>query len=245
MGIDGLWTAKLRSFMELITMEALARLEKGEGLPIIGVDASPLMFQAQGTAIRGRNRGGSRARLGQHTEYKFLFTLLEQWVRMPVIIHVVFDGPHRPPKKWGRTVRAQAQQQHYLTGGFRELVESFGFSSSMARTAPGEAEAELALMNFEGHIDYVLTPDSDIFLFGALHRVEVYTPDSLQKLDSGALSQAGILFLAVVAGGDYDPGGCQSSFAACLPFLTNHCDGHSTKAGLVGCQARWHQYKHS
>ncbi|KAF5320608.1 hypothetical protein D9611_013750 [Ephemerocybe angulata] len=208
--------ANHRSFTELITSEALARMEKGERLPIIGVDASPLMFQAQGAAIRGRNRGGSRARLGQHTEYKFLVTLLEQWVRMPVIIHVVFDGPHRPPKKRGRTVHAQALQQHYLTGGFRELVESFGFSSSMA---PGEAEAELALMNIEGHIDYVLTPDSDIFLFGALRvirppqseedwdRVEVYTPDSLQNLDSGALSQAGILFLAVIAGGDYDPAG--------------------------------------
>jgi holliday junction resolvase YEN1 len=36
------------------------------------------------------------------------------------------------------------------------------------RQAPGEAEAELALMNSLGIIDAVITDDSDIFLFGAV-----------------------------------------------------------------------------
>lgn len=33
--------------------------------------------------------------------------------------------------------------------------------------APGEAEAELAVLNCLGYIDAVLTDDSDIFVFGA------------------------------------------------------------------------------
>ncbi|KAF5315909.1 hypothetical protein D9611_004923 [Ephemerocybe angulata] len=207
MGIEGLWqaiapAADHRSLTELLTTEALKRIENGERLPVVGVDASPLMFQAQGVAI----------------QYRFLVTLLEQWIQTPALFHIVFDGPHRPPRKRGRAVRPQVQQQHYLTGGFRELIDAFGFTSSIA---PGEAEAELALMNVEGHVDYVLTPDSDIFLFGALNvirpphseedwdHIEVYTPGSLQNQDPGALSQAGILFLAVVAGGDYNPVGLE------------------------------------
>jgi len=33
--------------------------------------------------------------------------------------------------------------------------------------APGEAEAELAYLNRKGHIDAILTDDSDAFIFGA------------------------------------------------------------------------------
>jgi holliday junction resolvase YEN1 len=37
--------------------------------------------------------------------------------------------------------------------------------------APGEAEAELAMLNRTGTIDTVITSDSDVFVFGATHVV--------------------------------------------------------------------------
>lgn len=33
--------------------------------------------------------------------------------------------------------------------------------------APGEAEAELAFLNREGHIDAIMSDDCDTFIFGA------------------------------------------------------------------------------
>jgi 5'-3' exonuclease len=42
-------------------------------------------------------------------------------------------------------------------------------TNSIILKAPGEAEAFLAMLNRIGHVDYVLTSDSDAFLFGARH----------------------------------------------------------------------------
>jgi holliday junction resolvase YEN1 len=35
--------------------------------------------------------------------------------------------------------------------------------------APGEAEAELAKLNAQGHLDAIVTDDSDALVFGAKH----------------------------------------------------------------------------
>ena len=40
--------------------------------------------------------------------------------------------------------------------------------------APGEAEAELAFLNRNGHIDVVLTDDADTFVFGAVAVMKKY-----------------------------------------------------------------------
>ncbi|KAF6762537.1 PIN domain-like protein [Ephemerocybe angulata] len=221
MGINGLWqaiapAAHHRSFAEFLTSEAVERTSNGESLPVIGVDASPLMFEAQGAAIRARKKGGSLARIGRNVEYSTLMKFLEQFIRAPCIVHIVFDGGARPVRKRNRAVGQGLGQEHYLAGGFRALLDAFGFHWSIA---PGEGEAQLAHMNRAGIIDFVFTSDSDIFLFGAVRvirrpqmkenrdHIEVYTSDALEDQDSGALSRSGILFLAVVAGGDYNTTG--------------------------------------
>ncbi|KAF5329168.1 hypothetical protein D9611_013215 [Ephemerocybe angulata] len=255
MGINGLWqaiapAAHHRSFAEFLTSEAVERTSNGESLPVIGVDASPLMFEAQGAAIRARKKGGSLARIGRNVEYSTLMKFLEQFIRAPCIVHVVFDGGARPVRKRNRAVGQGRGQEHYLTGGFRALLDAFGFHWS---TAPGEAEAQLAHMNQAGIVDFAFTSDSDIFLFGAVRvirrpqmkenhdHIEVYTSDALKDQDAGALSRMGILFLAVVAGGDYDTTGLQGcgfdtaymlAQSTELPQLLNAAI--STEAGTVG-----------
>ncbi|KAF9545126.1 PIN domain-like protein, partial [Agrocybe pediades] len=73
----------------------------------------------------------------------------------------VFDGPKRPKVKRGKQVKPIV---HRLSEPFKQLIAGYGFHS---HTAPGEAEAELAYLNGCGAIDFVMTSDSDIFVFGA------------------------------------------------------------------------------
>ncbi|RXW11973.1 hypothetical protein EST38_g13884 [Candolleomyces aberdarensis] len=214
MGVEGLWKifepfADRQSFAKLLTSDALERARDGRGFPVIGIDASPLMCQAQGAARRARENGASWTRVGLNVEYGCLVKFLEQWVRIPAIPLVVFDGDERPMEKRNRRVRGQ---EHYLARRFRALIEAFGFH---AFTAPGEAEAELAYLNKAGHIDYVLTSDCDAFLFGAVKiircpqleedrdLVEVYDANALVRHEPWAFTRNGMIFLAMLSGGDY------------------------------------------
>ncbi|KAF6755471.1 PIN domain-like protein [Ephemerocybe angulata] len=167
MGIKGLWTALARvavisSFKELITAEALERRLNGDELPIIGVDASPLMFAAKFATKKKGESINSWTRIGRETELANLRKNLEQWLTLPAIVLVVFDGPRRPKMKRGKQVRTS--RPHQLEPAFREMVEAMGF---YCETAPGEAEAHLAMLNQSGAVDYILTSDNDAFVFGA------------------------------------------------------------------------------
>jgi Holliday junction resolvase YEN1 len=113
---------------------------------------------------------------------------------------------------------------------------------SQIAQAPGEAEAELAILNWTGIIDAVVTNDSDVFVFGATHVVrkyvtmwfyrsvdqwfeldppshspyltegkdemDVYTAVAIVMAPVVSLSLGGILLVALLSGGDYDPVSC-------------------------------------
>jgi len=80
---------------------------------------------------------------------------------MPFLPIFVFDGPKRPKIKRGKAIGGK---EHWLVNNLRAVLDAFGFE---CRTAPGEAEAELAYLNRAGYIDAVLSDDVDCFLFGA------------------------------------------------------------------------------
>lgn len=119
------------------------------------------------------------AQSGENPELRTLFYRLERLLRLPVHAVFVFDGPDRPPMKRGRRV---VPTGHWMVDAMKEMIVAFGYvfhnvssccgSPVLAFThclwkAPAEAEAELALLNQMGHVDAVLTDDSDTFLFGA------------------------------------------------------------------------------
>ncbi|KAF5317266.1 hypothetical protein D9611_003490 [Ephemerocybe angulata] len=212
MGISKLWeysdkfrmkalrpAADVQSFSELITSDALTRRMNGESLPIIGVDASPLMYAAKAAAANKAREINSCTQIGRETEVACLRLSAEQWTRLPALIVVVFDGPQRP-----RSSGASKFGPHR-------------FISWSRSSAPGEAEAHLAMLNKTGKIHYVLTCDSDVFLFGAetvirtphnsanRDEVEVYTASALETHDAG-LSLHGLILIAILAGGDYAEG---------------------------------------
>ncbi|RDB19621.1 DNA repair protein rad13 [Hypsizygus marmoreus] len=127
---------------------------------------------------------------------------------MPVSLVFVFDGHARPSLKCDTNV---GFMPHWLTSYFREFLEAFGF---YIYDAPSEAEAELAELNRNYVIDFVLTSNNDVFVFGATH--VIHSPQDKKKADSveiyvrqpaameSMFMHAGCFFIAVLVGGDYD-----------------------------------------
>ncbi|KAJ7187686.1 PIN domain-like protein [Mycena pura] len=171
---------------------------------IIGVDASVWMYQAD-YAISFSN-----AKAGPKPQLRVLFYRLARLLSLPTRVVFVFDGPERPATKRGVQVLTQG---HRLTAPFLELIHEFGYH---AYEAPGEAEAELAMLNKSGFIDAVMTTDVDALLFGAQAivippnkkkdggNVTVYTSERVFITPTVSLSRGGLLFVALLAGGDYN-----------------------------------------
>ncbi|THU95693.1 PIN domain-like protein, partial [Dendrothele bispora CBS 962.96] len=146
-----------------------------------------------------------------------VFSKLRFFLSMPIVFVFVFDGPQRPLEKRKKTVRTTP---HWMTKPFTQLVETLGHHVHQVGyiIAPGEAEAELAMLNTVGAIHAVLTDDSDAFVFGAKTIIrqprktkdpnlfEIYHSYLMEK----KLTQNGILLVAVLQGGDYHKGlrGC-------------------------------------
>ncbi|RDB17732.1 DNA repair protein complementing XP-G cells [Hypsizygus marmoreus] len=145
---------------------------------------------------------------------------------MSVVLVFVLDGPGRPPLKRGKKVNPVPM---WITPYLEELVNGFGF---FIHQAPGEADAELAKLNSAGMIDAIITDDSDVLVFGGqsvicrspiaksddYDSVILYTVDNVEHSDGVKLTRGGLLLLALLVGGDYDPGidGCGAVVAQAL-----------------------------
>ncbi|KZP18881.1 hypothetical protein FIBSPDRAFT_955849 [Athelia psychrophila] len=106
------------------------------------------------------------------------------------------------------------------------MADLFGFIN---HTAPGEAEAELTLLNQLRHIHTVITNDVNVFLFGALRvihnwnaktngdAVQVFSLAALGLKGGERLTRGSLILIALLAGGNYDQGGisgCRASLAS-------------------------------
>lgn len=178
----------------------MEHLEK-TGRPFrIAIDISIWQFQIQSA------QGGKNPAL--RTLYYRLLRLLALFV---------FDGPNKPPFKRGRKVApGAAYQQNFL---IKELLKHFGFPY---HTAPGEAEAECALLQKEKLVDAVLSEDVDTMMFGCTMTMRTWTAEAARgskkpthvnvykaestKEEKGIDSE-GMILIALMSGGDYIPGG--------------------------------------
>jgi len=189
---------------------ALSRLavetyeEKGRPLRL-AIDISIWLFQIQS------GKGGTNPALRT-----FFYRLLRL---ISLCIHplFVFDGPNKPPfKRNKRTGPNVASIPEFLA---KQLLKQFGLPFHLA---PGEAEAECALLQQKGIVDAVLSEDVDTLMFGsgmtlrnwsaegtlksktATH-INVYDSDKT-KAGSG-LDRPGMILVALMSGGDYIPEG--------------------------------------
>ncbi|KAL8801068.1 MAG: hypothetical protein Q9182_004707 [Xanthomendoza sp. 2 TL-2023] len=206
MGIKGIYKEIGSGDRIALSKLAVEHFEK-HGRPMrIAIDASIWHFQTQS------GRGGSNPAL--RTLYYRLLRLLSLSVK-PLF---VFDGANKPPFKRNiKTGTLGAQLPNFIT---KQLLQLFGFPY---HTAPGEAEAECALLQKEGIVDAVLSEDVDTMMFGCtLHlrnwssenvrgnktpsHVNLYRAEETKQGKSGLDSQ-GMILVALMSGGDYIPAG--------------------------------------
>lgn len=181
---------------------AVDKLEK-TGQPFrVAIDVSIWQFQTQA------GQGGSNPAI--RTFYYRLLRLLSISVQ-PIFI---FDGPHKPPFKRNKKISHHgASVPNMLT---KQMLKLFGFPFYQA---PGEAEAECALLQREGIVDAVLSEDVDTLMFGCGQtlrnwssegsrgnksptHVNVYNATSTKEGSSG-LDREGMVLIALMSGGDY------------------------------------------
>ena len=152
----------------------------------------------------------------------------------------VFDGPNKPPfKRNKRTGSNVASIPEYLA---KELLKQFGLPYHLA---PGEAEAECALLQREGLVDAVLSEDVDTLMFGSGKtmrnwssevasnkiptHVNLYDAETV-KDTSGGMDKDGMVLVALMSGGDYVPQG----IAGCGPKTA--CEAAKAGFGRELCQ---------
>lgn len=102
----------------------------------------------------------------------------------------------------------------------KQLLKHFGFPF---HTAPGEAEAECALLQREGLVNAVLSEDVDTLMFGCGLSLRNWTSEGTRgnktpthvnlyeakatKEGKSALDRSGMILVALMSGGDYIPAG--------------------------------------
>ena len=184
---------------------AVQHLEK-TGRPLrIAIDISIWQFQI----LSGQG--------GKNPALRTLYYRLLRLLALSIQPLFVFDGPHKPPFKRGRKIASSgACLPNFLA---KELLKRFGYPY---HTAPGEAEAECALLQRENIVDAVLSEDVDTMMFGCSMTMRTWTAEgvrgnkspthvNLYKAESikgeKSLDSEGMILIALMSGGDYIPAG--------------------------------------
>ncbi|KAI5457347.1 hypothetical protein BGZ63DRAFT_516032 [Mariannaea sp. PMI_226] len=169
----------------------------------IAVDIAIWQFQTQ--AARG----------GTNPAIRTLFYRLNRFLGMPIEPIFVFDGPDKP--KFKRNKRS-GRGDTLATAQAKRLIQLFGFT---IHDAPGEAEAECALLQQRGIVDVVLSEDVDTIMFGCTRvlrnwsaegkgtsptHVSLYDTEDMKIKELG-LDREGMVLVALMSGGDYLPDG--------------------------------------
>ncbi|EAU80898.1 hypothetical protein CC1G_03074 [Coprinopsis cinerea okayama7 len=223
MGVAGLWevlrpAAKPRSLTELSVTEGFQQNPEGVRGYRLGIDASIWFFHAE------------YGREGENPVLRTLFFRCATLMKSPFLPLFVFDGPKRPDWKRGRKINKTPSK---LIPGMKQIVEAFGFEH---RTAPGEAEAELAYLNRIGAIDGILSDDVDNFLFGATAVIRnpsntlsgnrsnpilnaagkddknhswVFKMSDITTHPQVGLTRGGLILIGLLSGGDYHQSGVE------------------------------------
>ncbi|CAN9092167.1 unnamed protein product [Alternaria alternata] len=204
MGIHGIYKEIGPGKRVALSKLAVEKFEE-TGRPLrIAIDTSIWLFQIQAS------KGGTNPAL--RTFYYRLLRLISLAIH-PVF---VFDGPNKPPfKRNKRTGPNVASIPEFLA---KQLLKQFGYPIHLA---PGEAEAECALLQREGIVDAVLSEDVDTLMFGSGITIRNWSPEKSGKTPThvnvydavetkngpSGLDREGMILVALMSGGDYVPEG--------------------------------------
>jgi holliday junction resolvase YEN1 len=184
---------------------AVEHLEK-TGRPFrIAIDVAIWQFQNQA------GQGGANPAL--RTLYYRLLKLLA----LPIHPLFVYDGKNKPLTKRNKTVKAYGTC--ILDEMSKELIQTFRFPY---HTAPGEAEAECALLQRRGVVDAVMSQDVDALMFGSTATLRDWSKEGTKGNNTSShvnvlraeetftntgLDSDGMILVALLSGGDYNTEG--------------------------------------
>lgn len=196
---------------------------EGKGRPLrLAIDISIWLFQIQsGKGLRWNGIKSDLDRLtktgGTNPALRTFYYRLLRLISLSIHPLFVFDGPNKPPfKRNKRTGPNVASIPEFLA---KQLLKQFGLPFHLA---PGEAEAECALLQQKGIVDAVLSEDVDTLMFGsgltlrnwsAEGTLKSKTPTHVNMYDaqktkaSSRLDREGMILVALMSGGDYVPEG--------------------------------------
>ena len=156
------------------------------------------------------------AKGGKNPALRTLYYRLLRLLTLVIQPLFVFDGPNKPPFKRNAQVRPQGPfVTDYL---IKQLLQLFGFPFHLA---PGEAEAECALLQQKGIVDAVFSEDVDTLMFGCTFMLRKWTSEGtrgskspthvnsyrMTDLEKSGLDCDGMILVALMSGGDYIPAG--------------------------------------
>ncbi|KAL2018788.1 hypothetical protein VTK56DRAFT_416 [Thermocarpiscus australiensis] len=209
MGIKGIYKEIGPGERVALCKLAVDQLEQ-TGRPFrLAIDFSIWQFQVQ--AAKG----------GANPAIRTLFYRLVRLLGLAIRPIFVFDGPNKPAfKRNKRSSGRGGGGDAVATAMARRLIRLFGFAT---HDAPGEAEAECALLERQGVVDAVLSEDVDTIMFGCRRTLRNWSaegskgskaPTHVSVYDAGAvaagasgLDREGMVLVALMSGGDYLPEG--------------------------------------
>ncbi|RDA90552.1 hypothetical protein CP533_5685 [Ophiocordyceps camponoti-saundersi (nom. inval.)] len=155
---------------------------------------------------------------GFNPEIRTLFYRLVRLLGTPIQPIFVFDGPQKPRFKRNKWT---GLGNGVTTAQAKRMMQLFGFAT---HDAPGEAEAECALLQKQGIVDAVLSEDVDTLMFGCTRmlrswsaaegrrsktptHVTLYDVHGEREESVPSLDAEGMILVALMSGGDYIPEG--------------------------------------
>ncbi|KAK3949417.1 hypothetical protein QBC32DRAFT_378746 [Pseudoneurospora amorphoporcata] len=210
MGIKGIYKEIGPGQRISLTALATTHLET-TGRPLrLAIDISIWQFQI--LAARG----------GSNPAVRTLFYRLVRLLGHAIQPLFVFDGPNKPAFKRNKRSYSYGNSHGVADAMAKRMIRLFGFQ---CHDAPGEAEAECALLQREGVVDAVLSEDVDTIMFGCRRTLRNWsaegtrnskTPTHVSVYDVheregrggiNGLDREGMVLVALMSGGDYLPEG--------------------------------------
>lgn len=243
MGITDLWSILAPGFDPRIPFPIFVSefIDKNGRTPRIAIDAYMFIFQSNHSNLQG-------AELENDIQVRNIMSKLMYLTLLSVSYVVVFDGRYKPQKlrhnedvyhcisyddQLNEFKKIAFKNENYIedslcTPLINRLIEIFRVNKIDFIQSPGEAEAECAMLQKFGVVDFVLTKDTDVFVFGATkvlrnfsrseqdlavsstsNAVKDYyvTPVDMAKVaKETGLDYQRLILIATLRGGDYSNG---------------------------------------
>jgi Holliday junction resolvase YEN1 len=243
MGITDLWSILAPGFDPRIPFPIFVSefINKYGRTPRIAIDAYMFIFQSNHSNLQG-------AEVENDIQVRNIMSKLMYLTLLSVSYVVVFDGRYKPQKlrhnedvyhcisyddQLNGFKKISFKNENYIedslcTPLINRLIEIFRVNKIDFIQSPGEAEAECAMLQKFGVVDFVLTKDTDVFVFGATkvlrnfsrseqdlsvsstsNAVKDYyvTPVDMTKVaKETGLDYQRLILVATLRGGDYSNG---------------------------------------